>query len=38
VSVIYQLPFAGGWDDLVRLASRWVWDVDFALRVEPVVR
>jgi hypothetical protein len=38
VSVIYQLPFSGGWDDLVRLASRWVWDVDFALRVEPVVR
>jgi hypothetical protein len=37
-SVVYQLPFAGGWDDLVRLASRWVWDVDFALRVEPVVR
>ena len=23
---------------LVKLASRWVWDVDFALRVEPVVR
>jgi hypothetical protein len=38
VSVIYQLPFSGDWDDLVRLASRWVWDVDFALRVEPVVR
>ena len=38
VSVIYQLPFSGDWDSLVRLASRWVWDVDFALRVEPVVR
>jgi hypothetical protein len=38
VSVIYQLPFSGGWEDLVRLASRWVWDVDFALRVEPAVR
>jgi hypothetical protein len=38
VSVVYQLPFAGDWDDLVRLASRWVWDVDFAFRVEPVVR
>ncbi len=38
VSVIYQLPFSGDWNDLVRLASRWVWDVDFALRVEPVVR
>ena len=38
VSVIYQLPFSGDWEALVRLASRWVWDVDFALRVEPVVR
>ena len=38
VSVIYQLPFSGDWDSLVRLAGRWVWDVDFALRVEPVVR
>ncbi|MDE3062182.1 MAG: hypothetical protein KGJ51_03890 [Acidobacteriota bacterium] len=37
-SVLYQLPFTGNWDDLVRLASRWVWDVDFASRVEPVVR
>ena len=38
VSVVYQLPFSGDWESLVRLASRWVWDVDFALRVEPVVR
>lgn len=38
VSVIYQLPFAGNWDSLVQLASRWVWDVDFASRVEPIVR
>ncbi len=38
VSVIYQLPFSGDWESLVRLASRWVWDVDFAQRVEPVVR
>jgi hypothetical protein len=38
VSVLYQLPFSGDWEALVRLASRWVWDVDFALRVEPVVR
>ena len=38
VSVIYQLPFSGDWESLVKLASRWVWDVDFALRVEPVVR
>lgn len=38
VSLIYQLPFAGDWESLIRLAGRWVWDVDFASRVEPVVR
>ena len=38
LSVIYQLPFAGDWESLVHLASRWVWDVDFASRVEPIVR
>lgn len=37
-SVIYQLPFSGDWDSLVNLASRWVWDLDFASRVEPIVR
>jgi hypothetical protein len=38
VSVIYQLAFSGDWPSLVHLASRWVWDVDFAARVEPIVR
>jgi hypothetical protein len=38
VSVIYQLAFSGDWENLVQLASRWVWDVDFAARVEPIVR
>lgn len=38
VSLIYQIPFAGDWDSLVQLSSRWVWDVDFASRVEPIVR
>lgn len=37
-SVVYQLPFSGDWDALVQLASRWVWDVDFASRVEPLIR
>jgi hypothetical protein len=36
--VIYQVPFAGDWDALVQLSARWVWDVDFASRVEPIVR
>jgi hypothetical protein len=38
VSVVFQLPFSGNWDSLVHLASRWVWDVDFATRVEPIVK
>ena len=38
VSVVYQLPFSGDWESLVKLASRWVWDVDFASHVEPIVR
>src|SRR5579862_6560266 len=38
VSVIYQLAFSGDWQSLVHLASRWVWDVDFASHVEPIVR
>jgi hypothetical protein len=29
VSVVFELPFSGDWDTLVRLASRWVWDTDF---------
>jgi hypothetical protein len=38
VSVLYQLSFSGDWLSLVHLASRWVWDVDFVKRVEPLVR
>lgn len=38
VSVLYQLVFSGGWESLVHLASRWIWDVDFAAHVEPIVR
>jgi hypothetical protein len=38
VSVIYQFAFSGDWQSLVQLASRWIWDVDFAARVEPIVR
>jgi hypothetical protein len=29
VSVVFELPFSGDWDTLVRLSSRWVWDTDF---------
>lgn len=38
VSIVYQLPFSGDWQSLVQLSSRWVWDVDFPARVEPLVR
>ena len=29
LSVVFELPFSGDWDTLVRLAGRWVWDTDF---------
>jgi len=38
VSVVYQLSFSGNWESLIDLASRWVWGVDFAARIEPIVR
>jgi hypothetical protein len=38
VSVVFQHAFAGNWNDLVQLASRWVWDFDFVARAEPIVR
>jgi len=30
LSVVFELPFSGDWDTLVRLSGRWVWDTDFA--------
>jgi hypothetical protein len=38
VSVVYELPFADGWSRLIRLASRWVWEVDFAAQAMAIVR
>ena len=38
LSVVFQLPFAGDWDRLVGLASRWVWDVDFAGHASRIVQ
>src|SRR5258707_7044058 len=38
VSVIFELPFAGGWEKLTALASRWVWDIDFAAQATEIVR
>jgi hypothetical protein len=38
LSVVFQLPFTGDWEMLVRLASRWVWDIDFAAHAAGIVR
>ena len=38
VSVIFELPFTGDWEKLIRLASRWVWEVDFAEQATEIVR
>src|SRR5271165_417129 len=38
LSVVFELPFEGGWDKLTALASRWVWDVDFAAQATEIVR
>ena len=38
LSVIFELPFAGDWDKLTGLASRWVWDIDFAAKATEIVR
>ncbi len=38
LSVVFELPFSGQWDTLVRLAGRWVWDVDFVRHAQRIVR
>ncbi|HEY1730934.1 MAG TPA: hypothetical protein VGG15_04255, partial [Terriglobales bacterium] len=38
LSVVFELPFTGGWSKLAGLASRWVWDVDFAAQAAQIVR
>ena len=38
LSVVFELAFSGGWEKLTGLASRWVWDVDFAAQATEIVR
>ena len=38
VSVVFELPFAGDWDTLVQLSSRWVWDTDFEALASRIVK
>jgi hypothetical protein len=37
LSVVFELAFSGGWGKLTGLASRWVWDVDFAAQGKDIV-
>jgi hypothetical protein len=38
LSVVFELPFSGDWDTLVRLGGRWVWDVDFERHASGIAR
>jgi len=38
LSVVFELAFDDGWNKLIGLASRWVWDVDFAAQATAMVR
>jgi hypothetical protein len=38
LSVVFELPFSGDWDTLVRLASRWVWDTDFTSFAQKIAK
>jgi len=38
LSVVFELPFSGDWDTLVRLSSRWVWDTDFTSFAQKIVK
>lgn len=38
VSLVFELPFAGGWDKLVELSARWTSDTNFEKLASRVVR
>jgi hypothetical protein len=38
VSLIFELPFSGGWDKLVELSSRWTSDANFEKLASRIVR
>src|SRR4029077_17997700 len=38
LSVVFELPFAGDWETLVRLSGRWVWDTDFTSLAAKIVK
>jgi len=38
VSIIFELPFSGDWQELVQLSSRWVWDTNFESLATRIVK
>jgi hypothetical protein len=38
VSVVFELPFAGDWDNLVQLSARWTSDTNFEKLASRIVR
>jgi hypothetical protein len=38
LSVIFEQSFTGTWEKLIGLASRWVWEIDFAAQATETVR
>src|SRR5437660_12843590 len=38
LSVVLELPFSGDWDAMIRLGSRWVWEVDFERQAARIAR
>jgi hypothetical protein len=38
LSLVFELAFMDDWSKLIRLASRWVWDIDFAAQATRIVR
>src|SRR5215467_8148300 len=38
LSVVFELPFTGDWDTLVKLGSRWVWDGDFEKQAQRIAK
>ena len=38
VSVVFEVPFSGDWENLVQLSSRWVWDTNFESLAARIVK
>src|SRR6266550_1921319 len=38
LSLVLELPFSGDWDAMIRLGSRWVWEVDFEREAARIAR